>query len=147
MANQERYYTSLDLPRLHRNMIGFERLFNDMFTEQNRSSNYPPYNIIKHSDTSYSIEIAVAGFTDDELVIEVKDQTLYVLGEHAQVRPETDELLFQGLSNRSFKREFRLAEHVVIDGADLTYGILRIKLSVVIPEEKQPRRIAIEHKS
>lgn len=147
MANQERYFTSLDIPRLHRNMIGFERLIDGMFTDQPKTSNYPPYNIIKHSATSYTIEVAVAGFTEGELCVDVHEQMLYITGEHKTSRAESDEMLYQGLSERAFKREFRLAEHVIIDGAELTHGILRIRLSVVIPDEKQPQRIAISHKA
>lgn len=148
MANQERYYTSLDIPRLHRYAVGFDRLFNEMFSAaEAKQTNYPPCNIVRHNDTSYSIELAVAGFKDSELTIETKDQTLAIMGQHHEARAETDELLHQGISNRSFRREFKLAEHVVVDSAELDHGILRVRLSVIVPEEKQARRIAIEYKS
>ena len=148
MANQERYLTTLDIPRLQRYTVGFDKLFNDMFTAiDNKNSGYPPCNIVKHSDTSYSVELAVAGFRNDELTIESSDQTLLITGQHVEARPESDELLHHGISNRSFRREFKLAEHVVVDSAVLEHGILRVQLLVILPEEKQPRRIAIEYKT
>jgi molecular chaperone IbpA len=121
--------------------IGFDRLLNKAQTYAPSQSNYPPYNIVKVNEDNYAIELAVAGFFEDELTVEVKDGILYVEGTKGE--HEEGKYLHKGISARAFKRSFTLADTIVVRGADLSQGILTIDLENVIPEEKKPRKIAI----
>lgn len=137
---------TLDLPNLHRHAIGFERMFDDLnrtFANSRAEDKYPPYNISKLDDTHYVIEVAVAGFGEHELDIELKDSTLVVTGKRADRGTEEVTYVHKGISNRSFERVFNLAEHVEIKAATVTNGILAIALEQIIPEEKKPRAIPI----
>jgi len=151
MATQDlaRSIRSIDIPALRRYAIGFDTLFDEMQRAvDTKAINYPPYNIIKLSDTEYVVELAVAGFADDELAVDVHENLLTVTGTPEDaVLPVGATVLTQGISHRAFTREFRLAEHVVVDSAEVVRGLLRISLHVEVPEEKRPRRIAIEFKS
>ena len=126
--------------------VGFERLF-DAFTEIEKTAssraatNYPPYNIIKRGEHQYSVELAVAGFKQDELEITSEGNKLTING---QVRKTQDgEYLHKGIATRDFRHEFTLAETVVVKGADLRDGMLIVQLENVIPDEKKPRKILI----
>ena len=151
MATQDlaRSIRSIDIPALRRYAIGFDTLFDEMQRAvDNKAINYPPYNIVKLSDTEYVVELAVAGFADSELAVDVHENLLTVTGTPGETKlPEGATVLTQGISHRAFAREFRLAEHVVVDSAEVVRGLLRISLHVEVPEEKRPRRIAIEFKS
>ena len=121
--------------------IGFDRMVDRMRDATPGQNNYPPYNIIKVDEDSYSIQLALAGFNEDEIEIEVKDGVLSIEG-----RKEEDtetKYLHKGISARHFRRTFTLADTIVVEGADLFDGILTIGLQNVIPEEKKPRKIAI----
>ena len=121
--------------------VGFDHLFNELeFTAKHAQDHYPPHNIIKTSDPDYLIEMAVAGFSKDELSVEVKDRTLTVMGEHVS---KGRDFIHRGISTKKFKRTFRLSEHVKVHGADIQDGILAIELKYVIPEEMRPRKISI----
>lgn len=123
--------------------VGFDHLLNELdHVAKHANDHYPPHNIIKTDDTDYLIELAVAGFTRDEISIEVKDRTLTITGEHVS---KGREYIHRGISTKKFKRTFRLSEHVHVDGADLVDGILAVKLKYVVPEEMRPRKIAIGH--
>jgi len=123
--------------------VGFDHLLNELdHVAKHANDHYPPHNIIKTGDTDYLIELAVAGFTQDELTIEVKDRTLTVMGEHVS---RGREFIHRGISTKKFKRTFRLSEHVHVNGADLKDGILSVELKYVVPEELRPRKIAIGH--
>ena len=123
--------------------VGFDHLFNELeHVTRHAQDHYPPHNIIRTSDTDYLIELAVAGFTRDELNIEVKDRTLTVKGEH---KSKGREYIHRGISTKKFKRTFRLSEHVNVNGADLVDGVLSIELKYVVPEELRPRKIEIGH--
>ena len=123
--------------------VGFDHLFNELeFTAKHAQDHYPPHNIIKEGESDYLIEMAVAGFSKDELSVEVKDRTLTVIGEHVS---RGREFIHRGISTKKFKRTFRLSEHVHVNGADIQDGVLAIKLQYVIPEEMRPRKIAIGH--
>jgi len=123
--------------------VGFDHLLNELdHVAKHANDHYPPHNIIKTGDTDYLIELAVAGFTRDELSIEVKDRTLTVIGEHVS---KGREYIHRGISTKKFKRTFRLSEHVHVHGADLVDGILAVKLKYVVPEEMRPRKISIGH--
>jgi len=122
--------------------IGFDRVLDRMKEATPGQNNYPPYNIVKVDDDSYAIEIAVAGFLDDEIDIELKDGVLYVEGKKGEP-DEEGKYLHKGISARAFRRSFTLSDTIVVRGADLSQGILTIDLENVIPEEKKPRKIAI----
>jgi len=123
--------------------VGFDHLFNELeHVTRHAQDHYPPHNIIRTSDTDYLIELAVAGFSRDELNIEVKDRTLTVKGEH---KSKGREYIHRGISTKKFKRTFRLSEHVNVNGADLIDGVLSIELKYVVPEELRPRTIEIGH--
>ena len=121
--------------------VGFDHLFNELeHVARHAQDHYPPHNIIKTSESDYLIEMAVAGFSKDELSVEVKDRTLTVLGEH---KSRGRQFIHRGISTKKFKRTFRLSEHVQVHGADIQDGILAIELKYVIPEEMRPRKIEI----
>ena len=123
--------------------VGFDRILNRMHsTTPGQTHNYPPYNIVKVDEDNYAIELAVAGFVESEIDIEIKEGILYVLGEKATKEEETD-YLHKGISARAFHRSFTLSDTIVVRGADLQQGILTINLENIIPEEKKPRKIAI----
>jgi molecular chaperone IbpA len=140
---------SLDLPafvnQIHRQTIGFDRLFEDLnrtFANSRTDGNYPPHNVVKLDDTHYIIELAVAGFSEKEIDLELKENILTVKGE--QIKPEIEvEYLHKGISARNFVRTFPLAEHIEVRGATVKNGILSIALEQVIPEENKPKKIAI----
>ena len=121
--------------------VGFDHLFNELeYTAKHSNDHYPPHNIIKTSESDYLIELAVAGFSQDELTVEVKDRTLTVTGEHVS---KGRDFIHRGISTKKFKRTFRLSEHVNVHGADIQDGILAIELKYVIPEDQRPRKISI----
>ena len=121
--------------------IGFDRLFDDMERISNHSTNFPPYNVIKSSDDSYLIELAVAGFNKEELSIEFKDSILTVKGDNT-TRQEL-EFVHKGISERNFVRTFKLAEYVEVSSAKLEDGILRVGLFKNVPEAMKPKKIDI----
>lgn len=122
--------------------IGFDRLLNKVQTPQGQTNNYPPYNIIKTEENWYELQVAIAGFKEDDLDIEIKDGLLSVKGN--KVEEDTIyEYIHKGISARSFQRTFTLADTIVVRAADLKDGILTIELENVIPEEKKPRKIEI----
>ena len=142
--------STLDLPTLHRHAIGFDRLFDELgrtFVNSRSDGNYPPYNTIKLDDTHYIVELAVAGFAQDEIEIELKENLLTIKGEKAATE-EADgrEYLHRGISARTFIRTFTLADHVEVKEASVSNGILTIALEHVIPEEKKAKKIQIEYK-
>lgn len=134
-----------DLTPLYRSTVGFDRLFSllDNQLAGNQTSAYPPYNIERTAENAYRITMAVAGFTDDELTVEVKENALTVTGKKAEADQDDTNMLYQGIAARSFERRFQLADHVVVVGADLSHGLLHVSLKREIPEAKKPRTIAI----
>ena len=122
--------------------IGFNSIFNELDRVRSLpTTNYPPYNIRKGSgEDTYLIELAVAGFSEDDVNVEVKDNNLTVTGE---LNDKDNGFVHQGISQRAFSRNFVLADDVVVKGADLSNGILAIYAERVVPEEKKARTIAI----
>lgn len=124
--------------------LGFEGLFEDLeriHSSARSGDNYPPHNIVKINDEKFLIELAVAGFTEDDLTVEVKEGILRVAG---QIKDQGNNVyVHKGISSRKFEKSFRISEFVVIDGADLQNGILVVKARVEFPEEKRPRKINI----
>lgn len=123
--------------------IGFDNLMNKMHSlNGSNATNYPPYNLIKTSENTYRVELAVAGFTEDELEVLVENGTLTIKGS-SQEDKDTSSYIHRGISAREFKRTFTLADTVVVTSADLVNGILLVNLENVIPEEKKPRVVPI----
>jgi molecular chaperone IbpA len=136
--------TTLDLPSIHRATIGFDRLFNELDRQfaNSQSQGYPPYNIAQIDEDEYMISLAVAGFGMDNLDITHEKNILTIEG----TSPKGDEkvnYLHKGIAGRNFRREFTLADHVEVEGATLELGMLNIHLKRHVPEELQPKKIAI----
>jgi molecular chaperone IbpA len=137
--------TRFDTQSLNRALIGFDSLFNDVERRFANSvqTNYPPYNVLKHDDDHFEIEIAVAGFDREDVTIEVDQNLLTIKG--ARLKEEdTSKYLHRGLAARDFERTFTLADYMIVGDAELTNGILRVKLTRVVPEALKPRLIAIK---
>jgi molecular chaperone IbpA len=137
----------IDFAPLYRSTVGFDRLF-DMLDGvsgfDTGATQYPPYNIERLGDNEYRITMAVAGFSEDELKVDVKEQTLSV---HGEKKPDERErqFLHRGIATRTFDRRFRLADHVEVRGADLKDGLLHVVLVRNVPERLKPRTIAISN--
>lgn len=140
---------SIDIPQLHRFGVGFDRMFDRideiMRINAQNNGNYPPFNMIKHTDDKYSIEIAVAGFKQGEVTIQVEENQLTITGKQSDVINDNVEYVHRGISGRDFNRVFTLAEHVEIVGAKQENGILTIALERQVPPEKRPKQIAISY--
>jgi molecular chaperone IbpA len=135
--------TTFDFSPLFRTAVGFDRLTDALESARHEGSNFPPYNIELVSDNDYRITMAVAGFSTDELEIEVNDGKLKVTGNKSQDGVER-KYLHQGIANRSFERTYQLADHVRVTGAEVKDGLLHIELVREIPEAMKPRRIEIK---
>ena len=125
--------------------VGIDRMFDNLarYMDNNvQSTGFPPYNIHKGGDFSYTIEMALAGFSKEDIEIEVAENTLSV---RSDKKDETDEWTFhRGISYRKFDRKFTLAEDIVVNGAKLENGMLTIDLERIVPEEKKPRLIEVK---
>ena len=134
-----------DLAPLYRNTVGFDRLFSmlDQLGGVEQVPSYPPYNIERTGENAYRISVAVAGFTQDDLAIEVKENALTIKGEKKSAANANGEVLYQGIAARTFERRFQLADYVQVVGASLENGLLHVDLVREIPEAKKPRQIAI----
>lgn len=137
--------TRFDTQSLNRALIGFDQLFNDVerrFANQVQT-NYPPYNVLKHDDDHFEIEVAVAGFDREDISIEVDQNQLTIKGQRLK-EDDTSKYLHRGLAARDFERSWTLADYMIVGDAELTNGILRVKLTRVVPEALKPRLIAIK---
>ncbi|MEL8056017.1 MAG: Hsp20 family protein [Pseudomonadota bacterium] len=138
--------STIDLTPLYRTMVGFDRMANmiDSATRLDGAQGYPPYNIERVADDEFAIEIAVAGFGEGDLDIETKDGLLTVAGRKgASEDGEERQFLHRGIAERGFLRRFQIADHVIVTGAELRNGLLRIELLRELPEAKKPRKIEI----
>ncbi|MDB5734267.1 MAG: heat shock protein Hsp20 [Alphaproteobacteria bacterium] len=128
-----------DYSPFFRSTVGFDRLLNLLDTASEQG--YPPYNIERSDENNYRVTVAVAGFAEKDLSVDVKDRVLTVTGK----REEADKpaYLHQGIAGRGFERSFQLAEHVEVKAARLENGLLHVDLERIVPEEKRPRRITI----
>ena len=146
MTNNTLTLRSLDIPSIHKFGIGFDNIFDDLLNRTAQGqTNYPPYNIVKQSDDSFAIELAVAGFKDGEISITTERNQLTVKGEQAVDLDTQVEYLHRGISARSFSRTWTLADHVEVAGAKSENGILTISLERKVPEEQKPKSIAITY--
>ena len=138
--------SNFDFSPLYRTVVGFDRLASliDTATRLDGVQGYPPYNIEQSTDddNAYAIELAVAGFGDDDLDLEVKEGQLIVVGKKDS-GAENRKFLHRGIAERGFIRRFQLADHVVVSGAHLRNGLLRIELKRELPEAMKPRKITI----
>ena len=129
-----------DYSPFYRSTVGFDRLLNlvDSAAEQG----YPPYNIERSDENNYRVTVAVAGFAEKDLSVDVKDRVLTISGKKED-GTEKSNFLHQGIAGRAFERSFQLAEHVEVKAARLENGLLHVDLERIVPEEKKPRRIVI----
>ena len=134
-----------DWTPLWRSTIGFDRLFNVLDEVQRTAEeSFPPYNIERNGENAFCISVAVAGFTDADLSIEAKENTLTIRGEKQTDDEEpSGEVLYKGIAERTFERSFQLADHVVVKGASLANGLLHVDLVRELPEAMKPRTIPI----
>jgi molecular chaperone IbpA len=135
-----------DLTPFQRSTIGFDRFFSllDQAGGPESAPAYPPYNIERTGENAYRISVAVAGFSQPELNIELKENTLTIRGEkQSKSEEKAGETLYQGIAARAFERIFQLADFVQVKGAALENGLLHVDLVREIPEAKKPRQIAI----
>lgn len=137
--------TAFDFPTISRFAVGFDRVFDELQrTATNlNGTNYPPYNIVRTTDTEYDIEVAVAGFEQDELDVEVQSGELVIRGESKSESSRAGNYIHQGIATRHFTRTFALADNVEVKGASVKNGILTIKLEVIVPEQDKPKKVAI----
>ena len=137
--------TTIDLSPLYRSSVGFDR-FGSMLDSAMRSektaTGYPPYDIEVYGENEYAITLAVAGFEESELDIQVEKGVLSVRGKKADAEGDRS-FLYQGIANRSFERKFNLADFIEVTGADLNNGLLKISLVKEIPEAMKPKSISI----
>lgn len=128
--------------------VGFDRMFEELdrllAVNNNSSNGYPPFNLEKTGDNTYRITMAVAGFTDKDIEVTQKENTLTVTGDKQETEEDRlREYLHRGIANRSFTREFVLADHVEVKVASLKDGLLVIDLEQRVPEELKPRKIPL----
>ena len=133
--------TGLVYPRS--GFIGFDHIFDQLENiHKHAKDTYPPHNVVKEEDMKFTLELAVAGFKREHIDIEVNDGVLTIKGDRP-ARRDQNKYVHKGISARNWKKSFRLSEYTEVIGADLQDGILTVELEVVLPEEKQPRKILI----
>lgn len=132
------------LANLSRALIGFDRLYSQYENRylQSSTNNYPPYNVVKVNDTTYEIEMAIAGFSKDEISVEVNQNEVIVKGN--KLENADRDYQYRGLALRSFEKSIFLAEYLEVRGATVQDGILSIELELLVPEEVKPRKIEIK---
>ena len=138
---------AIDFSPLFRTAIGFDRFARrlDAARVSTESQAYPPYNIEVTGEDRYALTLAVAGFGPDDIELVAKDDTLTVTGKlPAQPEGEERKFLHRGIAGRAFERRFVLADHIVVEGADLANGLLHVALKQVVPETLKPRRIPVQ---
>ena len=139
---------AFDFAPLYRSTVGFDQLFSMLDrasgADDAAAPGYPPYNIERSGENDYNISVAVAGFADADLSIEVKENMLAIRGnKRASDDDKSAEMVYQGIAGRNFERNFHLADHVQVKGATLENGLLRVELVRVVPEAMKPREIPI----
>jgi molecular chaperone IbpA len=135
----------IDFAPLYRSTVGFDRLFDMLDSAPGFDTSptaYPPYNIERLGDNEYRITMAVAGFSEDELKVDIKEQMLTIRGEK-KAEDKERQFLHRGIAARAFERRFQVADHVEIKGANLKDGLLHVDLVRNVPERLKPRTIAI----
>jgi molecular chaperone IbpA len=146
VAHMEDQMRQFDLSPLYRSTVGFDRLFSlldNYASVENGGQTYPPYNIERTGENAYRVTMAVAGFGENDLTIEAKENTLTVKGDKTVEEKDGREVLYRGIAARAFERRFQLADHVEVRGASLENGLLHIDLVREIPEAMKARTIKI----
>ena len=138
---QLRAINPTDLAQISRALVGFDTIFNQRLQQAN--GNYPPHNIVKYSDSEYAIEVAVAGFSKQEINVEVDQDQLVVRGTQ-KTTDESKEYLHRGLASRDFEQSWTLAEYMEVKDAEVKDGMLVISIQRIVPEALQPRQIVIK---
>jgi molecular chaperone IbpA len=138
---QLRAVTPADLAQISRALVGFDQYFNN---PRLQNSNYPPHNIVKYSDSAYAIEVAVAGFSKEEITVEVDQAQLVVRGVQSTVDTDSKEYLHRGLASRDFEQSWTLAEYMEVKGAEVKDGMLVVQIERIVPEALQPRQIVVK---
>jgi len=135
-----------DLTPLYRSTVGFDRLFSllDNQAAASQGPSYPPYNIERTAEDEYRITMAVAGFREDDLTVELKENALTVTGSREGSETDDENMLYRGIAARAFERRFQLADHVFVTGAALDHGLLHVSLKREVPEAMKPRTIRIQ---
>jgi|TARA_B100000508_G_C11362600_1_gene229674 molecular chaperone IbpA len=137
-------FTPQDLQKMMGFSVGFDSVFDRFFDmDTTRDSGYPPYNIRKINEAQYVIEIALAGFSKDDIEIELTEGNLAVRSKKEEETNGDDSFVHKGIAKRSFLRSWTLSDDIIVKGADLKDGMLIINLEKVIPDEKKPRLIQI----
>ena len=138
---------SFDIPSIHKFAVGFDGVFDEILrlSNQQKDTNYPPYNIVKHSDNKFVIELAVAGFKEGDINVTVDKNLLTIEGSQSVDLDTNVEYLYRGISARNFTRTFTLADHVEVSDAVVNKGIMGITLERQVPDELQPKKIAISY--
>ena len=137
--------TTGNLPEFYKTTVGYDRLFDkfDRHLQNSVQTGYPPYNIVKLNDNEYVIELAVAGFTDEDITVEIENSMLTVEANVVDVENPDVTYIHKGIAARSFKRQFQVADTVEVVEATMKNGMLSIKLENIIPEAMKPRQIKI----
>ena len=136
---------AFDLSPLFSNTVGFDRMARLLEQVPSEAApSYPPYNIQKTGENAYRVTLAVAGFGEDEISVEVKENLLTVAGKVARENGANESYLHRGIATRAFERRFSLADHIQVSGASLDKGLLHIDLVRDLPEALKPRKIAID---
>jgi len=154
LLNKEKIMTNHQLVRfdtnalnqLNRAILGFDNFFDNFeqrFANQ-INNNYPPYNILKHNEDSYEIEIAVTGFEKDEITVEIDQNELVVKGQRKEIDEDEPTYIHRGLATRDFTRSWTLAEHMEVGEGKIKNGVLTIELKRVVPEALKPRVLKIK---
>ena len=138
--------TTFDINRLTPYAVGFDRIFDQLSTygqNMSQSTGFPPYNIVKHTDFEFSIEMALAGLSKEDIEVKVSDGTITVKSVWDE-KAENAEVLHRGISHKKFTRNFTIADDIEVNGATLENGLLEIQLERIVPDSKKPRVIKIK---
>ena len=138
--------TTFDINKFTPYAVGFDRIFDHLINHSHNmatSTGFPPYNIVKHDEYEFSIEMALAGFSKEDIEVVVEDGTITVKSAYDD-KIENAEVLHRGISQKKFTRKFTIADDIEVKGAELSNGLLEIKLERIIPEHKKPKVIKIK---
>jgi molecular chaperone IbpA len=133
------------LAQINRALVGFDRMFDTFETRvaNQASNNYPPHNVVKTGEDTYSIEVAVAGFSMEEIDVELDNNDLSIKGQSKREEDAGREYIHRGLARRDFEKRFTLVDHIEVEGASIKDGILIVNLKRIVPDALKPRKIAI----
>jgi molecular chaperone IbpA len=137
---------TLDLPTLHRRFIGFDDIFQELertFQTAGKQDNYPPHNIIKTGENQFQLELAVAGFNEEELDVSLQNRVLRIEGKRVRDEDAEVQYLHRGIASRDFERTFPLNDNVEVRSVTVKNGIMTVFLEMIVPDEEKAKKIAI----